>query len=54
MMNMRSKIDIKTGNDSYSAWRESDHDDLVLALALAAWWTQKRPTQTYVTTPRRA
>ena len=54
MQNMRSKIDIKRGNDSYSAWRESDHDDLVLALALAAWWTLKRPVPTYVTTPRRA
>ena len=25
------------GNDSYAAWRERDHDDLVLALALALW-----------------
>lgn len=26
------------GDDSYSAWRESDHDDLVLAVALAVWY----------------
>ena len=29
-----------TGNDSYEAWRESDHDDLVLSVALAAWWAE--------------
>ena len=26
------------GHDSYEGWRESDHDDLVLATAMAAWW----------------
>lgn len=25
------------GNDTYASWREQDHDDLVLAVALAAW-----------------
>jgi hypothetical protein len=30
-------IDPKTAHDSYAAWREGDHDDLVLALALACW-----------------
>ena len=25
------------GNESFEAWRERDHDDLVLAVALAAW-----------------
>ncbi len=34
----RVKIDPLTAHDSYSAWRERDHDDLVLALALACWW----------------
>ena len=43
MLNMRAKIDIKTGHDSYSAWRESDHDDMCLALALALWWAENRP-----------
>lgn len=27
-----------TGHDSYEAWRESDHDDMVFALGLACWW----------------
>jgi hypothetical protein len=24
-------------------WREGQHDDLVLATALAAWWGESRP-----------
>jgi len=43
LQNMRVKIDIRTAHDSYSAWRESAHDDLVLAVALAAWWAENRP-----------
>jgi hypothetical protein len=31
------KININTGNESFEAWRERDHDDLVLAAALACW-----------------
>ena len=27
-----------SGSDSYGAWRDGAHDDLVLALALAVWW----------------
>ena len=27
-----------SGSDTYGAWREGAHDDLVLALALAVWW----------------
>lgn len=35
----------KTGHDSMEAWRDSDHDDLVLALALACWWAETHPTE---------
>ena len=28
------------GADAYSSWRESDHDDVVLAVALALWYRQ--------------
>lgn len=31
------KINTATGSESFEAWRESDHDDLVLATALACW-----------------
>ena len=32
-----------TGQDQLGSWRESRHDDLVFAVALAAWWT-RHPT----------
>jgi len=37
LLAFRVKINIATGHDSYEAWRERDHDDLVLAVALAVW-----------------
>jgi hypothetical protein len=44
LMNFRVKVNVSTGHDSYEAWREGDHDDLVLAAALAAWSASKFPT----------
>ncbi len=41
LLNFKVKISISTGHDSYEAWREGDHDDLVLAAALAAWGASK-------------
>lgn len=41
MLNFKQKIDLVTAHDSYSAWREEDHDDLVLSVALAAWAGEK-------------
>jgi hypothetical protein len=41
--NFKAKITL-AGNDTYEAWRESDHDDLVLATALAVWWTRIQGT----------
>jgi hypothetical protein len=40
LLNFRVKIDPTTAHDSYAAWREGQHDDLVLAVALACWYTQ--------------
>jgi hypothetical protein len=37
MQNFHVKINIETAHDSYGAWREGTHDDLVLAVALALW-----------------
>ena len=37
LLNFRVKINVATAHDSYEAWREGDHDDLVLAATLAAW-----------------
>lgn len=41
MLNFRMKINPATAHDSYAAWREGDHDDLVLAVALACWWGRR-------------
>ena len=34
------KINAQTAHDSYGAWREGQHDDLVLGLALAVWYAE--------------
>jgi hypothetical protein len=31
------------GNETFESWRERDHDDLVLAVALAAWLAERTP-----------
>jgi hypothetical protein len=40
LQNFRYEI-TRSGNDTYAAWREGDHDDLVLAVALAVWALKK-------------
>ena len=42
LLAFRIKINLTTSHDSYEAWREGDHDDLVLAVALACWRVRKR------------
>lgn len=37
MQVFKSKISI-SGHDTYEAWRERDHDDLVLAVAMGCWY----------------
>lgn len=41
LLAFRVKIDPLTAHDSYGAWREGAHDDLVLAVAVATWWGQR-------------
>src|SRR6266576_103911 len=36
LANMRIKVSL-SGHDTYTTWREGQHDDLVLAAALAVW-----------------
>lgn len=36
LLNFRVKIS-PSGHDSYEAWRDGEHDDLVLAVGLAVW-----------------
>ncbi len=42
LLNFRRKVNLATAHDSYEHWRDSDHDDLVLATALACWWARRR------------
>jgi hypothetical protein len=42
LLNFKLKINVATGHDSYEAWREGEHDDLVLAAALAVWAADRR------------
>lgn len=37
LQDFKVKIDIRTAHDSYGAWREGSHDDLILATAIALW-----------------
>src|SRR5215204_6521880 len=37
LLNFKVKINISTAHESYEAWREGDHDDLVLATAIDCW-----------------
>jgi hypothetical protein len=37
LLNFKMKINIATGADTFESWREKDHDDCVLSVALAAW-----------------
>jgi hypothetical protein len=41
LQNFKVKISLDTAHDSYGAWREGTHDDLVLAVALALWLGSK-------------
>jgi hypothetical protein len=36
------KINLTTAHESFEHWRDSQHDDLVLATALAYWWVQEQ------------
>lgn len=40
LVNFKAKISAE-GRDTYEAWREEVHDDLVLAAALALWWGER-------------
>lgn len=41
MQTFKVKVNTSTGHDSYEHWRDGDHDDLVLSVALAAWWAER-------------
>lgn len=40
LLNFRAKINPETAHASFEHWREGDHDDLVLATAMACWFRE--------------
>ena len=40
--NFSVTINLSSGHDSYGAWRESVHDDLILATSLPVWYFARR------------
>lgn len=41
LLNFKARVSA-TGHETFDAWRESIHDDLVLATALAVWWGERQ------------
>ena len=41
MLDFRVKI-TTSGNAIWGSWREGSHDDLVLSVAMAAWWAERQ------------
>jgi hypothetical protein len=52
LLNFQVKI-TPSANETFGAWREGSHDDLVLALALAAWLGERQSPQFTVVNSRR-
>jgi len=44
----RMRVDPVTAHDSYAAWRDKDHDDVLLAVALGIWWGERHAPVPYV------
>lgn len=42
LQNFRVRITVHA-HETFGAWREGEHDDLVLAVALACWWAERHP-----------
>jgi hypothetical protein len=38
LQHFRVKVQLTNGNETYDNWREREHDDLVLSVALACWY----------------
>ena len=45
LSHFKVRVKLDSGREEFSAWRERDHDDLVLAVALAAWLGERSAAQ---------
>jgi hypothetical protein len=48
LLDYRMTINIKTGHDTYEPWREGQHDDLLFAVCMAVWASDKLRPLHYV------
>jgi len=39
--NFRVKVNPRTGHESFEAWKDSDHDDMVISLAMPIWYASE-------------
>lgn len=46
--NFKVKQNMETGHESFEAWREQEHDDMVLALLLALWIAERGTKQFFM------
>ena len=53
MQTFTAKLHQETAHESFAAWREQAHDDLLLALALCTWWGETQGNQRAWTIPVR-
>jgi hypothetical protein len=51
LRNYQVRVNIATGHDSYQAWCENAHDDLVFALCLASWYAGKNKRRAAILVP---
>jgi hypothetical protein len=48
LSNFKIKTNLATGSESFESWRETTHDDLVLAAALAVWHSERARKQLWL------
>jgi hypothetical protein len=41
LINFKIKVNVRTAHETYEAWREGIHDDLVLSVAMAIWYATR-------------
>ena len=46
ILNFKVKLDERTGHESFEAWREQEHDDMVLSTAIVAWYCCREEPKT--------